>query len=302
MSLSLPSMRVMQACLLLQKVEVVPRHFRFTLHAPDIADAARPGQFVHVLPRSVDALDPLLRRAFSLLAVDEHQGTIELLFRAGGRGTQMLSQFVEGETIDVLGPLGQPFDTSPFHVKQEDVRQANRAIVVGGGVGVPPLIFLAKYLSEKDVEVKALIGARGSGEVLGEDDFAALQVPFAVATDDGSRGHHGRVTDLLEQDLENSAQTVVYACGPWPMLRAVAALCARFEVRCQVSLEENMPCGIGVCNGCVVRAREPFAREASENADEITPARTGSEWSVYERYRRVCVEGPACWADEIDWS
>lgn len=159
-----------------------------------------------------------------------------------------------------------------------------KPILVGGGVGVPPLIFLGRTLRRQGFEPLMLLGARGIGEVLGRDDLQQLAIETRIATDDGSLGRRGHVTELLEEALQGDAKRVIYACGPWPMLRAVAALAACFQVPCQVSLEENMPCGIGVCNGCVIAMRQ------EEDAA-----------SDYGRYQRICMAGPALWADQVDW-
>jgi dihydroorotate dehydrogenase electron transfer subunit len=264
---------------------VAPQHFRLTLQAPLIASQAQAGQFVHILPRSSANSDPFLRRAFSIMAVDREH--IQVLFRTQGRGTAYLAEARPGDILDVLGPLGRPFDVSPFHVKQD----ANiTAILVGGGVGVPPLVLLGKTLRAMGVSPLAIVGARTASDVIGESDFKELPIDLHIATDDGSRGHQGRVTDLLEQSLDlQKSSAIIYSCGPWPMLKAVAQTALHRQIRCQVSMEENMPCGIGVCNGCVVEMKD------SETGNE------GRAVSEYDRYRRICVEGPAVWADEIEW-
>lgn len=266
---------------LLSSEEVAPHHFRFRLESSEIAQGAHAGQFVHVLPAPSAfewGFDPLLRRAFSILSTDR-QSTFDVLFRALGKGTGALSRRRVGETIDLLGPLGIPFDLSAFHVKQ-----SRRAILVGGGVGVPPMIFLAQTLRETGIEAQAIIGARGASDVIGPSDFAAMNVPAHITTEDGSVGTRGRVTDVLGPILEKQSENLtVFTCGPLPMLRAVAAICEPLAVPCQVSMEENMPCGIGVCNGCVVKVK----------SDDKSP---------YAHYRRMCVEGPVCEAREVDWS
>jgi dihydroorotate dehydrogenase electron transfer subunit len=250
--------------------QVAPRYFRLKLRAPGIAGQARAGHFVHVMPRAQDARDPLLRRAFSILVVENED--IEILYRVEGRGTALMARWSIGDTIDVLGPLGNGFTALPA--------PPQRAILVGGGVGVPPMVMLASCRNDNQ-RVVALIGARSEAEVICREDFAKFSIPVRVATDDGSCGHHGLVTDLLEDELEQGGEAIVFSCGPLPMLRAVAKLCRQFKVPCQVSLEENMPCGVGVCNGCVV----PVADAGDD----------------YGRYRRICVEGPVLWAHEIDW-
>ena len=252
--------------------EVAPRHFRLRLSASEIASQARAGQFVHVLPRPEFLREPLLRRAFSILAVDGDD--FEILYRVEGRGTALMARWKSGDSVDVLGPLGNGFAPLPA------AAAAQRAVLVGGGVGVPPLAMLASTRADSH-QIVALVGARSAEEVICREEFETFDVPLRVATDDGSTGHRGLVTDLLKTELETDIRAIVYACGPLPMLRAVARLCAQFDVPCQVSLEENMPCGVGVCNGCVV----PVAGAGDD----------------FGRYRRICVEGPALWAHEIDW-
>ena len=302
--------------------EVAPAHYQIKLQVPALASTALPGQFVHILtkPNSREwTFDPLLRRAFSIMSVDQREQTsITLLFRVVGRGTTALATARINDDIDLIGPLGKPFDLSPFGIDAEASslfhvkHSVPHAIVVGGGVGVPPLIYLSDKLKQHGIEVSAIIGARNVSEIIGEKELKSVCGDVKITTDDGSRGHHGRVTELLSrviaeltQQCEGNVIPVVYACGPLPMLRAVAHICEMVGVRCQVSLEENMPCGIGVCNGCVVRARRPFAENQFVKAEPIiqpdVTEKFGDEWSPYRAYRRVCVEGPACWADEIDW-
>lgn len=307
--------------------EVAPSHYQMQLHSPQLAQFAQPGQFVHVLthPNSDSfGFDPLLRRAFSIMRVGNNKEgngeTIDVLFRVEGKGTKLLAQSQIGDEIDLIGPLGRPFDLSLydlslydlspydisnnighklFHVKQPSNQQ--RTVVVGGGVGVPPLIFLSDVLSKSGVEVEGIIGARTASEVIGWNELNASCQRVSVTTDDGSRGHHGRVTDILADVLNRENEKlplVVYTCGPLPMLRSVAQMCSSSGVRCQVSMEENMPCGVGVCNGCVVRVLPKKQRSSEHECQEVE---LEENWSAYNSYRRVCVEGPACWADEIDW-
>lgn len=253
---------------------IAPGHYCLSLHSPEIAAKAQAGQFVHVLPREDFSFDPLLRRAFSITAL--RADGFDIIYRVEGRGTALLAKRAEGETLDVLGPLGKPFEVQPGPM-----------ILVGGGVGVPPLAMLAQQ--EKSIDrlrqIDCVIGARSIHDLLCLDKFAEFGVPTGTATDDGSAGIHGRVTQLLEDLLAQvkpgAVQPSVYSCGPLPMLRAVAEICARLDTHCQVSLEENMPCGVGVCNGCVVAARD-----------------SGDD---YGKYRRICVEGPVIPAHEIAW-
>lgn len=263
-----------ERCRVVRHLEETPNHFRLRLHSASISATARAGNFAHILPQAT-SFDPLLRRAFSVMRVEGDE--FELFYRVQGSGTQLLSQKCIGEHVDVLAPLGGAF--SLFE---------GPAILVGGGVGVPPLVMLAEQeLREGRAtpgSLRVLAGARNAREVIGRNDFAALGLNLEVATDDGSEGEKGLVTAPLQRLLREKCagpRPTVYACGPLPMLRAVAKLCAAYETRCQVSLEESMPCGVGVCNGCVVRVLG-----ASDD---------------YGRYRRVCIDGPAMWAHEVDW-
>ena len=264
--------------------EVSPAYWQLTLQCKDVATSGRPGQFVHILPPRA-SFDPLLRRAFSIFQTEGD--TFKVLYRAAGKGTRLLSKANIGDVIDLIGPLGQP-----FHI---DNRQST-VILVGGGVGVPPLVFLAGRLlnaatsnTQSNPDITVLVGARSRTDVLGTNELAHIGIQTDIATEDGSAGHQGLVTDLLRRNLESPQQAgdqgkqsaIVYACGPLPMLRAVAKMCADFKVLCQVSLEENMPCGIGVCNGCVV----PVVKAGDD----------------YGLYRRICVEGPVLWSHEVDW-
>ena len=264
---------------IVEQIECAPHHFRLTLHCPEIARTARAGQFVHVLPRSGQFYDPLLRRAFSVMSTQNDD--FQILYRVMGRGTDAMSQWRSGETVSVLGPLGQPFS---------GLRQYS--LLVGGGVGVPPLAMLASQ--RRNETVTALLGARSTHDIICREEFARYGIAAETATDDGSEGQPGFVTNLLSQHLaewqeqekvsltsRDISDLGVFACGPLPMLRAVARLCAEYKVGCQVSLEEAMPCGVGVCNGCVV------------------PVVTAND--DYGGYRRVCVDGPVMAACEVKW-
>lgn len=254
--------------------EISPGHFRLRARSAKIAGTARAGQFVHILPRALNfSFDPLLRRAFSITATQAD--IFDVVYRVEGRGTALLARHLKGDTIDVLGPLGVPFAPPPA-----------RSILVGGGVGVPPLAMLAaQHSADVTRSMKAVLGARSRDFLVCVDDLERSGVEVSIATDDGSVGVQGRVTELLEPMLAGLApgteRPLVYSCGPLVMLRAVAKLCATYDVPCQVSLEESMPCGVGVCNGCVV----PLLHAADD----------------YGAYRRICVDGPVMWAHEIAW-
>lgn len=299
-----------------------PDHVQISLLAPEIASVARAGQFVHVLCRSeAESADPLLRRAFSIMSVSGD--TLKILLRVGGPGTRWLASIVPGELLDILGPLGLPFGTA----SQIFPATLPHLVLVGGGVGVPPMVALAEQVSREtpDQQRTAIVGARSSKVLLGLAEFKASGTRVLVATEDGSTGFSGLVTGLLQQLLleakdatlpshspgesgaapteARSGGVSVVCCGPLPMLRAVAGLCMQHGVPCQVSLEENMPCGVGVCNGCVIPVLNNLLDGGSDTgASQQDPnlPKTGPE-AGYERYRRMCVDGPVMNAYDIDW-
>lgn len=364
--LSSPNEGARRIVSVLQSQSVGASFHRLRLACPSIAHAARPGQFVHVLPGSLASADaediptvaygPLLRRAFSIMTTSnvatralrvqasqnaqgegkvdeaeprasgasgaEEEPWFEILFRVGGQGTQLLARSRMGDLLDVLGPLGNGFDieTTDTGGREGEVQSAGETgatgrpvLLVGGGIGVPPLIFAAQKQRNRGVshetgvtpkwEVEAFVGARTAGELVGVEELRQAGARVHICTDDGSQGERGLVTQPLRQRLREivpvaapspveSAQAapsrdvrtnpLVCACGPWPMLRAVAALCAEMDIECRVSLEENMPCGVGVCNGCVV----PML-EAPDD---------------YGKFQRICVHGPVLDARAVDWN
>ena len=226
---------------LLRSEQLTSDIFRLTLSSPAIAGAAAPGQFVMV--RTTEARDPLLRRPFSISQASS-DGSFQILFKVLGRGTNLLAHCREGESLSVLGPLG-----SGFRLDTE-----SPAVLIGGGMGIAPLLFLAKRLLRKGKTgaPQVMLGARNGAELQPlVDDFQTLGLRAQCATDDGSLGYHGLVPDCLRK-MRPSPDTVVYCCGPRPMMAAVAAICKEQGLACQVSLETAMACGMGACLGCTV--------------------------------------------------
>lgn len=233
----------------------------FIIQCEDLAQLARPGQFVHIRVPGFS-----LRRPISICEVDRQRGQIRILFDIRGQGTQALAQCRPGDSLDVMGPLGNGFTL---------LSPDRKAVVVGGGIGVPPLLETAKHYGEN---ATAILGFRSSDKIVLTRDFENRGVPVRLCTDDGSAGHHGLVTQLLEQRLAQSPADIVYACGPKVMLKFVARLCARFGVRCQVSLEERMGCGVGACLVCACK----------------TKREDGSQ-----TYSHVCKNGPVFEAERV---
>jgi len=209
--------------------------FDLRVAAPKAAAQAKAGQFAHILCEG-----KTLRRPISIGEIDQAAGTLRLIYEVRGEGTAWLSTLQPGDMLDILAPLGKGFDADGL---------AN-VVLVGGGIGVPPLLETAKTAQSAD----ALLGFRSARNVILQENFAAICQNVKIATEDGSLGEMGFVTPLLEERLMQPC-SLVCACGPGPMLKAVAEICARYEVKCQVSLEERMACGIGACLVCACRVR-----------------------------------------------
>lgn len=236
---------------------------QITLSAPEISKVAKAGQFVMV--RVGHTNDPLLRRPFSIHRVENEK--ISLLFKVVGRGTKILSDLQISEKVDILGPLGNGFTVHSNMVHY----------LVGGGMGIAPFLFLAEQIKRNDnmAKVVALIGARNRQELIAVEELEAVEgVEVSIATDDGSCGHHGLVTELLATVQEGT----VYCCGPWPMMKAVAEICRNKKLACQVSLETMMGCGIGACLGCAVEGAHHLAEK---------------------NYLHVCKDGPVYEAERV---
>lgn len=224
-----------KCCKVLQKREIATDIFDMTVEAPSFAELAQAGQFAHIyVPGKT------LRRPISICGVDRAAGTLRFVFQIRGDGTRILAETNEGEPLDILAPLGHGFQLG-------DV--SRKAVFVGGGIGVPPLLEALKPFGGN---ATAVLGFRNKDAVILEEDFHAQGCAMRVATDDGSAGYHGLVTDCLK-DLTFD---VIFACGPTPMLKAVCAVAKERGVECQISLEERMACGIGACLGCACKLLE----------------------------------------------
>lgn len=233
--------------------EIAEGIFLLTVEAKGIARSVQPGQFVNV--RSTDGSLPFLRRPFS---VSNTRGDlIDLMFNIVGQGTRMMASRRIGDTLDVLGPLGKPFGFAG---------NFKTAIMVGGGLGVAPFPILTRQLVEEKKSLLTLLGARSSKHIVAKD----LQ-NTQIATDDGSAGFHGTVVALLESCLQSNAlaDPKIFGCGPTPMLKALSEFARRSAIECELSLEGDMACGVGLCQGCPV--------ETSHGS---------------RKYALVCVEGP----------
>ena len=287
-------MSVLCTATVVSQREVASRHFLLELKAEAVAKKARPGQFVHV--RCSDSFDPLLRRPFSLHRILPEGGTIVILYRLAGRGTAWLASRRPGDSVEVMGPLGNGFDlgrgdSSGLTEKADKTSRFPLALLVGGGVGAAPLLALAEALRAQGRKTVAFIGAPSRDQLLQVPAFAAAGAEVVTATDDGSEGCRGTVVAALENWLKSMpasakdagegfrAGAEVFACGPKAMLFSLQQLCLREGLPLQVSLEERMGCGVGACLSCVCRLR-------STEKGEL-------------KYARVCAEGPVFRGEEV---
>lgn len=238
-------------------------YFKLVLHAPEISKRAKPGQFVHIRLPALAA--HYLRRPISISDSRPDAGLIEVIVKILGEGTLSLSNVVEGDYLDIIGPLGKPWP---------ELKVSEKVGMVGGGVGFPPLFYLAKKLI-KTKDIFFFYGGRSGDDILEEAELMKRSSYLLVSTDDGSKGEQGLVTELFSNVLKSQKLDVVLTCGPTPMMRAVADICAQNNVRCFASLEERMGCGIGVCIGCVTQ--------------------------TVRGYERVCTEGPVFDTADIVW-
>lgn len=242
---------------------------------PEIAETALPGQFVEV--RATEGLDPLLPRPFSVNHVDRTAGTFAILYEAVGKFTKQISSKRPGDELEVLGPLGQQYPLGPD--------EGDEIVLVAGGLGVASFLHTARTLRERgDTRpIRLLYGGRSKHAIVQTDDFEKAGVRCEIATDDGSLGERALVTHLLLRYLEGKpTRPVLYVCGPTPMMKAVADIAAVERVRCYLSLETYMACGIGTCVGCTIKMR------------------TGDGEDDFE-FQRACVDGPAVDAARLIW-
>ena len=263
---------------LISNEQLGPRIYMMRLEAPQLASALLPGQFVHMKIPGMD--DHILRRPFSIYAWDRAEGWIDILYQVVGFGSDHMTTLVPGfETasapIELIGPIGQSWMGSV------DAQAVKHALLVGGGVGAPPVYMLASELLAAGVEVDVVLGAATKDALVCRDRFAELlgHEPLC-ATDDGTYGRAGFCTSLVHERLEECAQSdspidFIATCGPTPLMKIVASEAAAFGAACEVSMEKRMACGIGACLSCVV--------------------------DTVDGKKRACVDGPVFNASKVVW-
>lgn len=231
---------------IVRQEEIAHHIFELTLQGQIVQDA-NPGQFVHI--RISETFEPLLRRPISIANIDKEQNELTVIYRAEGRGTQLLSGKQIGDEVDVLGPLGNGF---PIDV----LSKGQKALLIGGGIGVPPLYELSKQLNAKGVETIHVFGFQNEDVIFYEEQFSKLGITH-FATVDGSKGTKGFVTDVLDE-LQPEFD-VFYACGPTPMLLALEHYYP--NKKGYLSFEQRMACGIGACFACVCKTTEKIEKD-----------------------------------------
>ena len=260
---------------ILSNIKAGPNYYRMTLACPAAAKKIKPGQFFQVRCGN-KSLDPFLRRPFSVHNVDK-KGNIEILYQTIGKATVLLSDKKSGDALDIIGPLGNGFEQRTANSERRT------SIIVAGGMGVAPMLFLAERLVHRRQttdhrKVIVLIGAKNKKNLLCEKEFRSLGCDVKISTDDGSKGKKGFVTDALKGLLNANRYTqnaTLYACGPSPMLEEIAKIAAANKIESYGSFEEHMACGMGNCYGCVVKTKKG--------------------------YKRICKDGPVFDLGEIEW-
>ncbi|MGB2697729.1 MAG: dihydroorotate dehydrogenase electron transfer subunit [Candidatus Zixiibacteriota bacterium] len=253
---------------------VSPLFCRLRFFSHRIARESYPGNFVHI--RIHDNSSPLLRRAFSIHKTGREKGTFDILFKVVGQGTKLLSLKKPGQELDVLGPLGNTF-TLPKRSNLD-------VILVAGGMGIAPLFFLASELYRNNksdsLKISLLYGVKNKDEFLYIKELKDLGIEVLFATEDGTQGFEGLVTNLFLNQIKkskNQKKTKIFSCGPPAMLKVMSEYAKEYNLNCEASLENHMPCGVGACMGCVVK-------HGKKNKLE---------------YKRVCKEGPVFNAREV---
>jgi len=253
-----------------QNKKVAEGFFKMRVESAYLAKNIKPGQFIEALVSG--ALDPLLRRPLGAHRILKKE--IEVLYEVVGKGTAILSGKRTGEYLDVIGPLGNGFEIKDTNGKQ--------AILIAGGIGVAPIVALAEELLRRKAKVHAIIGAKKRSHIMCDSELKSMGCSVSVATEDGSKGRKGFVTDLLRDILStiNYQPSTIYACGPNGMLEAIWRIAKDKGIPCQFSFESRMACGVGVCLGCPIKVRDGL---------------------IDFEYKMVCKDGPVFNAEEVFW-
>lgn len=256
--------KVMESARVASQDKLADGVYSMWIETEKIAKEAVPGQFISLYTKDNSKLLP---RPISICEIDREKGLIRIVYRVLGSGTEEFSYYKEGDYAEILGPLGNGFPL-------EAGSAGKRAFIIGGGIGIPPMLELSKHL---DCEKQIILGYRDT--MFLEDEFTPYGTTF-VATEDGSQGTKGNVLDAVRE--HGLSADVIFACGPTPMLKAIKAYARENEIECYLSLEERMACGIGACLACVCKSSEVDEHSMVHN-------------------KRVCKDGPVFRAEEVDF-
>ncbi|MGN0643150.1 MAG: dihydroorotate dehydrogenase electron transfer subunit [Huintestinicola sp.] len=246
---------------IIKKTALAKEIYDMTIYCPEIAAVAKCGQFVNIKAEGF-----MLRRPISICGIDTEKGTLRIVFEVRGKGTKELSQMSEGDMIDIVAPLGG----RGFTLLEND----KKAVIIGGGIGNPPMLPLAEHYGRNAVVIS---GFRNASAVILQEDLKASGAETILCTDDGTAGRKGFVTDALAEILASEKPDIIYACGPSVMLKRIVEAARSAGVKCEVSLEERMGCGVGACLVCACRT-----------------IRDGEEY-----YAHVCKDGPVFDSEEV---
>lgn len=246
--------------------------YHLGIKCPEISKNCHPGQFVMI--RVSENYDPLLRRPFSILRTISEEGIIEIIFKVVGKGTKILSEKRKWDVLDVLGPLGRGFNFSDG---------SKNYILIGGGIGFPPLFFMIDFLKNEKKDIIFYYGAKRKEEIFFKMELQKVCAKLVLTTEDGSSGEKGLISDVFIKDLDAGilqSDSEVFSCGPNPMLERISSICERRDLKLQVSLENIMACGTGLCQGCAVKIKK--------SKDDF-------------EYKLVCKDGPVFDSNIILW-
>ena len=259
-------------------------HFLLSVHSPLQAQSARPGQFAMI--RLLGRSDALLRRPMSIYDVvplrrgkkAQEPDALQILYKIVGRGTRLMAELKAGDRVGLLAPLGHGFFAEEYRTQ---AKQADEVLHVAGGIGIAALLLPARELAAAGIKQRLFFGGRTKDDLVGTDRFRPYVKQMVLATENGSRGYHGFVTQPLEEFLKKNQgrKYLIMVCGPWGMLDATVRLAKKYGHPCLLSMENRMGCGLGVCLGCCIRV----------------------EGTGHGAYQRVCTEGPVFWAEKVVW-
>ena len=254
---------------LIKKEKLAEDIYKFSVEAKEITENAKPGNFIEI--KITDQVEPFLRRPISIYNIDEKNGILEFIFQIKGKGTEILSKREVGQEVDIIGPLGNGV------FRFENYQNIS---IIGGGIGVFPLYELSKRAKKQGKNVDIYLGFRDKKYVVLEDEFKKVSDKLLISTDNGTYCKNGFAINFLKEDLKHKKTDCIYACGPLPMLKSVKEFAEQNNILCQISLEEKMGCGIGVCVGCSVKT----AKSTKEDP----------------KYYGVCKLGPVFDSKEVD--